>query len=109
MHVMVPIATGYKENKSCCDGKKRGVAKICSGKPAINGYQKIFHTPDDRRPTAIDIYIYIYIYILYLYRTGIHFREDTVGLGNKTLWYSLKFLMKKMLLRSINWKYQNKD
>ena len=53
--------------------------------------------------------IYIYIYILYLYRTGIHFREDTVGLGNKTLWYSLKFLMKKMLLRSINWKYQNKD
>ena len=55
------------------------------------------------------IYIYIYIYILYLYRTGIHFREDTVGLGNKTLWYSLKFLMKKMLLRSINWKYQNED
>ena len=57
----------------------------------------------------IYIYIYIYIYILYLYRTGIHFREDTVGLGNKTLWYSLKFLMKKMLLRSINWKNQNKD
>ena len=66
MHVMVPIAMGYKENKSCCDGKKRGVAKICSGKPAINGYQKIFHTPDDRRPTAIDIYIYIYIYIIFI-------------------------------------------
>ena len=40
---------------------KKGVAKICSGEPAINGYQKIFHMPDDRRPTAIYIYIYIYI------------------------------------------------
>ena len=39
------------------------------------------------------LFIYIYIYI---YRTGIHFREDTIGLGNKTLWYSFKFLMKKM-------------
>ena len=36
MHdVTAPIATSYKENKSCHGSKKGGVAKIFSGKSAI--------------------------------------------------------------------------
>ena len=33
--VTVPIATGYKENKSCHGGKKGGVAKTFSGEAAM--------------------------------------------------------------------------
>ena len=33
--VTVPIATGYKENKSFYGGKKGGVAKIFSGESAM--------------------------------------------------------------------------
>ena len=34
-YVTVPIATGYKGNKSCRGGKKRGLAKIYSGESAM--------------------------------------------------------------------------
>ena len=37
---MVPIASGYKENKSCHGGKKGGVAKIFSGESAMKWISK---------------------------------------------------------------------
>ena len=57
----------------------------------------------------------VHIYILYIsiskYRskTGIHFRDTTVGLARKTLCYPSNFLMTKMSFKSINCKHQNKD
>ena len=38
--VAVPIATGYKENKSCYGGKKGGMAKIFSDKSAMKWISK---------------------------------------------------------------------
>ena len=38
--VTVPIATRYKENKSCHGGKKGGVAKIFSGESAMKRISK---------------------------------------------------------------------
>ena len=46
--VTVPIATGYRENKSCHGDKKEAWQKSLAASHPWNEYRKIFHTALDR-------------------------------------------------------------
>ena len=50
-YVMVPIATDYKENKTCHGGIEEAWQKSIVASQPWNEYWRIFHTADDNRQT----------------------------------------------------------
>ena len=88
--------------------KKETCQKSLAARQSWDEYRKIFHTTDDRdylKPSTV----HIYIERGYIRKAGIQFGEVTVDLASRTLRYSFEFLMTKISLRPIKWKYQNND
>ena len=82
--VTEPIATGFKENKSCHESDKWGVAKIFSDESAMKWISK--YLPYDRLyKSNLNSQLFTYGERVYIRKTGVHFEGATLGLASKTL------------------------